>query len=138
MTTIVLPSAEVAARQLLVGHPDGAALWGGQVATRLPAHPPLPFVRVERAGTDGGSAPWWIDRPVLDLHCYGADQASADLTARTAAAIIRAATNVTVAGAVVILGGTVDGPTRLFDTDLNLDRYLVSVTLTVRPLSAPS
>lgn len=136
MPTILLPAAEVAARQRLITHPDGAALWGTAVSTVLPAQPPLPFVRIEQAGTDPSSARYWITRPVIDFHCYGSDQTQANLTARTVAAVLEDTRNVTIPNVAVILAAAPRGLTRLYDEDAQLDRYWLTATFTIRPLAA--
>lgn len=122
--------------QLLRDDPDGAAMWGRNVATDLPAQPPAPFIRVERSGGPrvGGPA-YWLDKPAIDFHCYGASQDEAERAARLAHAIMSTSSNVTVGDVGVLASAEeVQGVTRLPDTDVELERYLFSMELTTHPI----
>lgn len=79
MTAPLLPPAEIAAVIFLRTHPDLAAIHGGRVGTRL--NPVLPALRLNRIG----NAPpeLWEDDAHLQVECWAADQATADLLART-------------------------------------------------------
>lgn len=59
------------------------AILSGQVSTKLPAPPPMPFLRITLAAgaSDSGEAP--IDHPIMQFDCYDDDEAGLDVLERT-------------------------------------------------------
>lgn len=70
-------------------------LLDGRVATKLPADPPFPFLRITLAAgaSDSGEAP--IDQPIMQFDCYGEDEAGLDVLERTLRDELAAATHIT-------------------------------------------
>lgn len=83
MTTL-LPSAAVLTVAWLKAQPDLAAIHGGRVGTKLNAI--LPAIRVQRVG--GISRDTYEDQPLVQVECWGADEGTADLLARTVVAVL--------------------------------------------------
>lgn len=66
-----------------------------RVATKLPANPPFPFLRITLAAgaSDGGEAP--IDQPIMQFDCYDDNEAGLDVLERTFRDELAAATHFT-------------------------------------------
>lgn len=84
MTVALLPSAAVVTVAWLKANPDLAAIHGGRVGTKL--NGTLPAIRVQRIG--GSPTEPWRDEPVMQVECWAADEATADLLARTVVAAL--------------------------------------------------
>lgn len=78
-----LASPERAAISWAKANDPLAALVSGRVATRLPADPTFPFLRVRLAGgaPDGSDAPTWM--PLLTFDCYADTPGAVDDLYRT-------------------------------------------------------
>src|SRR3954470_15206486 len=86
MTVELLPSAPVLTVAWLKANPDLAAIHGGRVGTKL--NSTLPAIRVQRIG---GTVPdVYEDQPVLQVECWAADEATADLMVRSVGALLPA------------------------------------------------
>ncbi len=128
MTAVLLPSAEQAAVAWLKADPDLAAIHGGRVGTRLGAV--LPAIRVTRVG--GVPDEPWLDNPSIQLECWAADQATADLLTRTLLAVLPTVRGLLSDGRVhtyLVTSGPYWAPD---DPDLSSNaRYIVTVQLLI-------
>ncbi len=75
----LLPSAPALTVAWLKGNLALTAIHGGRVGTRLNAT--LPAIRVQRIG--GPPREVWEDVPLMQVECWAADEAAADLLVRT-------------------------------------------------------
>lgn len=87
-----------------------------------------------RVGTSGGSWPDHLDRALVDLHAYGADDQNAYAVAAQAVRALAELEGKTVAGGVITAVDRMLGPTWLPDPDAgDAPRYLVQVAVTAHP-----
>lgn len=127
MSLILLPSAPVLTIAWLKAQTDLAAIHGGRVGTKLNAT--LPALRVQRIG--GSSPDPYQDEPVMQFECWAADEATADLLARTLVAALPTIRGLTLPSGRVYTYEIESGPFWLPD-DPQLssnDRYILTVRL---------
>lgn len=137
----VLPDAEVIAVAWAKADPDLTALLSGRVATRLPADPTFPFLRVFRV-TGGREDNVPIDGALLQWDAFAAahagssrpDHAAASDVARTLVA--KASEFSGPIGEGFVYGfSRIIGPQRVSEPDREWARYRVDMLLTIRALA---
>lgn len=142
--TIVLPDPIVAARTHLVADPLVTALIADRVHTRTPRQPTWPLVRLRRVG--GGRSPneeHRLERAVIDIHAYDADQddgidhdSCAHEVARTVYASLLDCCGTPIGDAVVVHVASISAPQSIPDSAGDrtppLRRYIATVEMTFR------
>lgn len=127
MTTL-LPSAAALTVGLLKQNSDLSAITGGRVGTKL--NKELPAIRVQRIG---GSPDEYdgTDAPSMQVECWAADEATADLLVRTLIAVLPTFRHRAVTGGRVYTYDITSGPFWAPD-DPSLStaaRYIITVDL---------
>lgn len=129
MTLTLLPSAEQVMVAWAKTNTDLAAIHGGRAATKLNAT--LPAIRLQRIG-NAPPEPYQDDANV-QVECWAADQATADLLARTVVAALPTIRNTSVSGGRVYSYEITSGPYWAPDDPSlsNNARYILTVSLLI-------
>lgn len=109
------------------------AIVAGRVATKLPADPTFPFLRLRLAGgaPDLGEAP--LDQVLVQFDCYGTDDASADLLERTLVDELDKLNGATATnGHGFLYGARTISARRTPEPDTGWARFTVDSTITIR------
>lgn len=125
-------------RDYLRANAGVTALVGNRVFFGLPARCAFPAVVVRRVagGQDPGEAP--IDRPLLQIDCWGkpGNKANAHATAAAVRDALTAIHGRTTQGSTVLFGAQVIGAVFSPDPETDQPRYSLSVDLTARAVPA--
>jgi hypothetical protein len=123
----LLPSAPEVLGTFLRTQPDLAAIHGGRVGTRLAST--LPAIRVQRVG--GTPLDVWEDRPSMQIECWAANDAAAELFVRTVLAVLPEFRHRGVTGGRMWTYSVTSGPYfSADDPDLSTNvRYILTVSL---------
>jgi hypothetical protein len=112
----VFPDAELALLAVLA-----PAFPSGRVVTKTPATIAGTVIRVHRIS--GAARNIRVDRPIVDVDVFAADDATASSTARNAQSVLLSLAGTTVLNGVIQRVSVVNGPRWLPEDNPNLTRY---------------
>lgn len=143
MTVSKLPNIQKLLSEFLRGHPEVEALVGERIYTTLPAgHNTWPAVRLTRIGGSAIPPARVMDRPIVQIDCWGGPKAVALDVAETIAQVIaeelpgRHADGYVYGGDSVVFGPLRDMPDTTFDPAR--PRFVFDVTLLTRAARGPA
>jgi hypothetical protein len=126
-TVDVFPDAEIALLAVLA-----PAFPSDRVVTKVPADVTGTVIRVHRIS--GAARDIRIDRPIVDVDVFAADDGTASSTARNAQSILLSLAGTTVLNGVIQRVSVVNGPRWLPEDNPNLIRYGATYEMLIHAL----